>query len=411
VSGWTGGHYSLFRFLFAGYLAIHFAGLVPWGSEMFSSEGALPEGSASPLLRLFPNVLAVWDAPIVITAMLVAAAGLAVLLCAGYWDRAAALGIWYIQACLVGRNPLINDPGLPYVGWILLAMVFIPAAPYGSWARRRQTDPGTGWRTPAALHNGAWILMALGYSYSGYTKLASQSWVDGTAFRWIMESPLARPNLLREAALALPDGVLQVATWGVLGLEIAFAPLALVPGLRPWLWCGMVVIHVGIMATADFVGASLGIVMLHLFTFDPAWVPARMAGAGEMVFYDGHCGLCHGFVRFLLSEDRAAAFRLAPLQGETFQAAASEEERARLGDSIVLQRADGVLLCKSEAVLYLLERLGGPWRVAAVLGRVFGRRMRDGVYDFIASIRYRLVARPADVCPVLPAGLRSRFSP
>jgi predicted DCC family thiol-disulfide oxidoreductase YuxK len=30
-------------------------------------------------------------------------------------------------------------------------------------------------------------------------------------------------------------------------------------------------------------------------------------------------------------------------------------------------------------------------------------------YDFIARIRYRLFARPDDVCPILPKHLRDRF--
>jgi hypothetical protein len=44
-------------------------------------------------------------------------------------------------------------------------------------------------------------------------------------------------------------------------------------------------------------------VMLHFFTFDPAWVKPFGAET-EMIFYDGHCGLCHRAVRFVLAEDR-----------------------------------------------------------------------------------------------------------
>jgi predicted DCC family thiol-disulfide oxidoreductase YuxK len=31
------------------------------------------------------------------------------------------------------------------------------------------------------------------------------------------------------------------------------------------------------------------------------------------------------------------------------------------------------------------------------------------MYDWVARIRYRLFARPADVCPVMPPELRRRF--
>ena len=62
-NGWTGGQYSVFRALFGLYLCVHFAQLLPWGAELFSRHGMLPDASASPLSRLFPNVLTWLDAP------------------------------------------------------------------------------------------------------------------------------------------------------------------------------------------------------------------------------------------------------------------------------------------------------------------------------------------------------------
>jgi len=63
LNRWTGGQYSLYRVLFGTYLLIHFAQLLPWGAELFSNQGVLPDASASPILYLFPNVLALSDSP------------------------------------------------------------------------------------------------------------------------------------------------------------------------------------------------------------------------------------------------------------------------------------------------------------------------------------------------------------
>src|SRR5579885_2416758 len=42
--------------------------------------------------------------------------------------------------------------------------------------------------------------------------------------------------------------------------------------------------------------------------------------APELIFYDGHCGLCHGFVKFALARDREGArFRFAPLPEQTLR--------------------------------------------------------------------------------------------
>ena len=315
TNGWTGGQYSVFRVVFGAYLCVHFLSLAPWGPELFSDRGMLPDASASPLAFAFPNVLAVFDPPAFVTSLLLLAAGASVLFAVGWYDRAAAVLLWYVWACLLGRNPLILNPGIPYVGWLLLAHAILPGAPYGSVAARRRPDPGGTWRLPALLFAGAWILMAMGYTYSGVTKLVSPSWLDGTAVARVLENPLARPGPLRAAILSLPDGLLRLGTWATLALELLFAPLALSRRLRPWIWTMALAMHLGLIALIDFADLSLGMVMLHLFTFDPAWVPAVKARTTETLFYDGQCGLCHRAVRFLLAEDRApgGAFRFAPL--------------------------------------------------------------------------------------------------
>lgn len=406
---WTGGQYSIFRALLGAYLFVHFAQLVPWGAEVFSRGGVLPEASASPLLRLFPNVLALCDAPIFVTALLLAAAGLSLLLAIGWRDRIAAVLLWYVWACLFGRNPLIGNPGLPYIGLLLLVHACLPGAPYGSWERRGQNDPGADWRMPQELYAVVWILMALGYSYSGYTKLVSPSWVNGTAFIHVLNNPLARPGIVRDVLLWLPPMFLQAATWGALVAELSFAPLILCRRLRPWLWGGMLAMHLGLILLIDFADLSLGMVMLHLFTFDPGWLQPRGARAATMVFYDGHCGLCHRVVRWLIAEDRAGVMRFAPLDGETFRAAVSEAPRAELPDSVIVQTPGGELLARSTAVLYLMQRLGGVWRALGWLGGAIPVVLRDRAYDAVARVRRRMFAAPTAACPLLPAHLRARF--
>lgn len=408
--GWTGGQYSVFRVLFGLYLVIHFLRLVPYGTELFSSSGLLPQASLSPLIHLFPNVLGLWDAPVFVTALLLGAAGSSVLLAIGLHDRPAALAIWYVWACLFGRNPLISNPSLPYIGWMLLAHALVPPAPYGSWSARGRPDPAGAWRMPGAIHAAAWIVMATGYSYSGITKLLSPSWMDGTALARVFDNPLARPGPLRDALLALPPGVLGAATWSALALEVGFAPLAVSRSIRPWIWSLMLAMHLALVAVIDFADLSLGMVMLHLFTFEPAWIRPLRAGGAETIFYDGHCGLCHRIVRFVLAEDPAGrAFRFAPLDSDAFRAAVPPPRPASLPDSIVLRTAEGTLLTRSEAILHTLRRLGGAWRVLADVVGLIPRRMRDAVYDGCARVRHRLFRAPVAACPIVPSDLRQRF--
>jgi len=371
----------------------------------------LPDGELSPVLRLFPNILASNDAPAFVAALLAFAAVASVLLAIGWHDRIAAVLLWYVWACLYGRNPLISNPGLPYVGWLLLAHALVPRAPYGSLEARGRVDPGGGWSMPAHIWTGAWILMAVGYTYSGLTKLASPSWTDGSAIARVLENPLTRPGFSADALSALPAFMLSAMTYGALALEILFAPLALFARMRPWLWSALLAMHVGLMVLVDFADLSLGMIALHLFTFDPAWLKPKGAGQ-DLVFYDGSCGLCHRFVRFVLAEERSGtAFAFAPLQGESFAAAVPAHARAGLPDSVVVQSADGRLLTRSTAVIRVLERCGGAWRALATVLHWVPAPVRDAAYDGVASLRRILFAQPKDACPLLPRELAARFRP
>lgn len=131
----------------------------------------------------------------------------------------------------------------------------------------------------------------------------------------------------------------------------------------------------------------------------------------EVLFYDGRCGLCHRFVRFVATRDHAARFIFSPLGGEHFLASVPEPQRAKLPDSLVLRTADGNLHLRSSAVLAALHGLGGVWRALATAARIFPAPVRDAVYDFVAGIRYRTFGRTRDACPLLPAELRRRFLP
>src|SRR3954453_5658830 len=93
------------------------------------------------------------------------------------------------------------------------------------------------------------------------------------------------------------------------------------------------------------------------------------AQATDMLFYDGHCGLCHNAVKFVVRHDRSGtAFRFAPLYGKTFETRIPVEQRRGLCDSMVVQTSQGLLLMRSDAWVHILRQLGGKWRaLAAVL--------------------------------------------
>ncbi len=192
---------------------------------------------------------------------------------------------------------------------------------------------------------------------------------------------------------------------GSVGLEALFLPLCLWSRTRPLAWAGIVGMHLGILLVVNFADLTTGMLMVHLFTFDPRWIKARAPGA--ILFFDGVCGLCNSTVQFLLDEDRAGSYRFSPLQGQA--------ARERLGVSddpmqefktLVLVDGDKVYR-RSEAVLRTVAGLGGIWSAAWALLLV-PASVRDLAYDFVSRRRYAWFGK-LDSCRLPTPAERARF--
>lgn len=264
--------FGLCRVALGSYLAVHFLQLLPYASELFGASGLLPNPDLNLLPLLLPNPLAAttpWMPTAVILLGIAAGLGLAI----GRMRPLFAITGWLVWAWVFGRNNLIINPGIPYVGLLLLVCAILPAGEAFVPGRKRKSD----WRMPALVWWTLWLLLAAGYSFSGYSKLVSPSWIDGTALVDVMQNPLARDGWPRDMFLALPPAFHQLATWGALGLELAFLPLALIPRTRRIAWATMLCMHIGIITLINFADLSLGMVLIHLFTFPPAATTAKHA--------------------------------------------------------------------------------------------------------------------------------------
>lgn len=128
-----------------------------------------------------------------------------------------------------------------------------------------------------------------------------------------------------------------------------------------------------------------------------------------VLFYDGHCGLCHNSVKYALKHDKNGHLLIAPLRGELFEKLISAEDQARLPDSVVLREPDGTLLTHTTAVVGVLRHLGGRQKLYAGILKFFPRVLRDFGYNLVARLRHRLFSTPEQACPMMPDHLRQRF--
>ncbi len=127
-----------------------------------------------------------------------------------------------------------------------------------------------------------------------------------------------------------------------------------------------------------------------------------------IVFFDGVCHLCNGFVDFVIARDRHHRIFFAPLQGETAQRHLQSEDRLAL-ESVVLVEGRKTYR-RSQAVLRILFQLGGPWLLLGLAGSAVPSGLRDSIYNFIARNRLRWFGR-REVCRLPSPGERGQLLP
>ena len=89
----------------------------------------------------------------------------------------------------------------------------------------------------------------------------------------------------------------------------------------------------------------------------------------NVVFFDGVCHLCNGFVDAVISRDKGHVLSFAPLQGS------------------VIFYEGGKIHHRSSAILKILTKLGGPYTLFG-LGWIIPGFLRDLLYKWIAKNRY-----------------------
>ncbi|CAF2522331.1 unnamed protein product [Rotaria sp. Silwood2] len=264
---------KIFQFTFGSYLTIHFAYLIPHVTELFSRTGMIADPQWNPTYGYFPNILHWIDySPKLLSVFIISLTCLSVMFALRLVaPRLIAFLLWYGWACLLNRNVLILNPGIPYVGLLLLAFSLI------TFTNSKKDDEENNELeiSPQVfpwLYWGGWTLYALGYTISGLHKLQSPSWIDGSALSYVLKSPLSRDNGLCQFLLNTHPIILQTCTWTSLFAEISFVPLGLFYHTRKLYWFSFLALHIGVLLLVNFTDLTLGILAMHFFLFDPRWL-------------------------------------------------------------------------------------------------------------------------------------------
>ena len=126
-----------------------------------------------------------------------------------------------------------------------------------------------------------------------------------------------------------------------------------------------------------------------------------------LVLFDGVCNLCNGAVQFIIKRDPSSKFRFASLQSDYAISQMKKYGIDPVAMHSIIVIDNGRAYDKSDAAFKIAANLNGVWRIAAAL-RFIPKIVRDGVYDFIASRRYKLFGK-RDSCMLPDDSISERF--
>lgn len=125
-----------------------------------------------------------------------------------------------------------------------------------------------------------------------------------------------------------------------------------------------------------------------------------------IVFYDGVCNLCNGFVRFVSKRDSNHKILFCPLQD-----GAAQEVRKELSQeqdiTTVIALWKGKYYLYSDVTFLICSTLGSYWYLLMPL-KFIPRPMRNYVYNWVARNRYNWFGKN-EVCEMLGEEERERF--
>ena len=132
--------------------------------------------------------------------------------------------------------------------------------------------------------------------------------------------------------------------------------------------------------------------------------------ANPILLYDGICGLCNRLVQFVLKHDSAARFRFASLQSgyATRLLQPHAVNPYDLDTVYVIEAPEALPKSRSDAVIFILHKLGGLWAAVGTILRIFPKPLRDWGYNIVASRRYRFFGK-YETCPLPEKKYQDRF--
>lgn len=118
----------------------------------------------------------------------------------------------------------------------------------------------------------------------------------------------------------------------------------------------------------------------------------------RIVYYDGVCGLCDGFVELLVKLDKNKKLKFSSLQGKSGKILLNKLKLDLEEFDTVLFKVNDQVYTKSTAVFKIINSIGGIIKLFLVFN-LLPRRFNDWIYSKIAKNRFKIFGK-LDKCDI-----------
>ena len=118
----------------------------------------------------------------------------------------------------------------------------------------------------------------------------------------------------------------------------------------------------------------------------------------RIVYYDGVCGLCDGFVELLVKLDKNKKLKFSSLQGKSGRILLNKLNLDLEEFDTVLFKVNDQVYTKSTAVFKIINSIGGVIKLFLVFN-LLPRRFNDWIYSKVAKNRFKIFGK-LDKCDI-----------
>ena len=127
----------------------------------------------------------------------------------------------------------------------------------------------------------------------------------------------------------------------------------------------------------------------------------------SIVFFDGVCNLCNGFVQFVLKNEANSCYKFCNLQSDFASNFFKEKQFNSNGIDSVIVFENNQFYIESKAAFKIINKLKWPYKALNVF-IIIPKFINNLLYKFIAKNRYKIFGK-SNVCWVMNEQTKNRF--